>query len=266
MELTENTNKIKKIVKLVDNEIPMIQGEAYLRISPFDDYFMFTINTISGNINIPVDLTGMGVFYLSFFDTNQEIKIPNYTNIKDLEPTKGQVVFRISKEDSKRILSLTNNIFYISNRMESDNQFSDESVLYTGKFIKFNEFPGVILSEKLTKLEESKNKEIELLNNKITELEKKLNSLELEKVNLSAAIQSEITKNNNLLNGLNSIKGDLPSVKFNKITSLIDKNSSKTVDTKKIKETSKSEKGLESTSSILNKENTKPIKRIDTND
>jgi hypothetical protein len=265
MELAEN-NKLKKIVKLVDNNTPKLQGEAYLRISPFDDYFMFTLNSLVDGENIPINLVNMGTFYLSFFDQNQEIKIPNYTNIKDLEIDKGQVVFRISKEDSKRILSINNNVFYISNRMEDGDEVSDESVIYTGKFIKFDEFSEKVLSDKITELETTKNEEINNLLDKIASLEETILKLEEDKVNLNNSLQNEILKNNNLVDGIESIKNKLTQEEITKINTVVEKNITKIKDSKKLKNPIKSVKGLENTSAILNKENSKPIKRQDLDD
>ena len=56
--------------------------------------------------------------------------------MEDLDLSQGQVLFRISAEDSKKILKLNNDNFYISTRgVSPEGDVSDESVLYTGKFL-----------------------------------------------------------------------------------------------------------------------------------
>lgn len=120
---------------------PLPQGDATIRISPFDDYFLFTLyqDSSSGNLDIPIpiDLSSVGALYISFIGENDEIRISYHTQVAEVNMAAGQVLFRISKEESKKILVLDNNNFYISSvKVDIEgNAVSDESVLYTGKFL-----------------------------------------------------------------------------------------------------------------------------------
>ena len=88
------------------SEAPLPQGDGSIRISPFDDYFLFTLYDEKDGQNVPIDLSNVGTIYISFIGTNDEVKIPNYTNVNEINMSGGQVLFRISAENGKRILGL----------------------------------------------------------------------------------------------------------------------------------------------------------------
>ena len=129
----------KKFTSLNPTSEPLPQGEGIIRISPFDDYVIFTLFDETGKDgemeDTPIDLSNVGILTLVFTGANDEIRIPNWTQVKDVDLSQGQVLFRINKEDSKKILALDNQNFYISTRMEDESGVSDESVLYTGTFL-----------------------------------------------------------------------------------------------------------------------------------
>jgi hypothetical protein len=120
------------------------QNEASIIVSPFDDFvkFIFYDNSLQEATGATdpqlLDLSSVGTLYLSFFndETNDEIRVSNYTNISGINPAQGEVVFKISKEESKKILGFTSNIFYVSSRLEVGQSKSDETLLYTGKWFK----------------------------------------------------------------------------------------------------------------------------------
>lgn len=133
---------------------PLPQGDATIRISPFDDYFLFTLfqDPSSGDLTIPIpiDLTSVGSLYISFIGENDEIRIAYHQQVAEVDMSSGQVLFRISKEESKKILALDNNNFYISSLMvdKEGNAVSDESVLYTGKFLTLTDEAQKSMTEK----------------------------------------------------------------------------------------------------------------------
>lgn len=139
----------KKFKNLSVNEQPMPQGEGSIRISPFDDYFIFTLYDEIDNVDSPIDLSNVGTIFMVFIGTNDEIRIPNYTNVQDVDLSSGQVLFRISKNESQKILALNNRNFYISTRMTDPDGSSDESVLYTGTFMTFNAAAKTSLTQQL---------------------------------------------------------------------------------------------------------------------
>lgn len=139
----------KKFKNLSVNEEPKPQGEGVVRISPFDDYFIFTLYDEIDGVNSPIDLSNVGTIYMVFIGKTDEIRIPNYTNVQDINMSGGQVLFRIGKDDSQKILALDNRNFYISTMMVDPDGMSDESVVYTGTFLSFKESAKVSISKQL---------------------------------------------------------------------------------------------------------------------
>jgi len=148
------------------------QGDGTIRISPFDDYILFTLYEDVKEQSNPIDLSNVGKLYLSFIGENDTIRVPYYTNVKEVDLSQGQALFRISESDSKKILSLDNNNFYVSTQMVSENgNESDESVLYTGTFLSFADEAKESMTSKYDTLLEATTTEIAALNEKIIVLE-----------------------------------------------------------------------------------------------
>ena len=171
----------KKLTALDPTALPLPQGDGAIRISPFDDYIIFTLYDDTGEDgemeSTPIDLSNVGTLTLVFIGETDEIRIPNWTRVQEVDLAQGQVLFKIDKESSKKILALDNKNFYISTRMEDPSGESDESVLYTGTFLgiadaaqqsltsKLND-QGLVYSKELAKL----NEQIVKLNSQISEM------------------------------------------------------------------------------------------------
>lgn len=172
------------------------QSEGYINITPFDNFIKFVFYDNSetkatrNSTQELLDLTNVGTLYITFTDneSGDEIRIENYRNIKGLSPAQGEVVFRISKDQSKKILKFNNSIFYISSALRINSERSDETMLYTGNWFNANEKPKIILSERVKELEEKlleSNNELalekEASDNIIRKLEKETSVLQKEK-------------------------------------------------------------------------------------
>lgn len=166
----KETQVYKKFVNLSVNEEPKPQGEGTIKISPFDDYFIFTIFDETDGVNTPIDLSNVGTLYMVFIGEKDEIRIPNYTNVQNVDMASGQVLFRVDSDDAKKILALDNRNFYISTKMVDPNGQSDESVLYTGTFLSFTEEPKISLSRQLEEARIQYSKEIAALQEQVTKL------------------------------------------------------------------------------------------------
>tara|TARA_R110002153_G_scaffold11196_14_gene43257 strand:+ start:2453 stop:3355 length:903 start_codon:yes stop_codon:yes gene_type:complete len=130
----------QRFVDLAVNETPLPQGDATIRISPFDDYFLFTLYDEVDGEDTPIDLSNVGSIFMNFIGTSDEIDIKNHTQVEEVDLSQGQVLFRITRSDSKKVLALDNNNFYISTKMVNpdDGSISDESVLYQGIWLAFD--------------------------------------------------------------------------------------------------------------------------------
>jgi hypothetical protein len=141
----------QRFVNLSVNEEALPQGDGVIRISPFDDYFIFTIYDEIGNEDTPVDLSNVGSIFLSFIGSKDEIVIKNHTQVEEVDLSQGEVLFKITKSDSKKILALDNNNFYVSTQMlsETDDSVSDESILYQGIWLSFEDSTRISLTSQI---------------------------------------------------------------------------------------------------------------------
>lgn len=141
----------QRFVNLSVNEEPLPQGDGVIRISPYDDYFLFTLYDEIDGEDTPIDLSNVGNIYINFIGTSDEINIKNHTQVEEVDLSQGEVLFKISKSDSKKVFALDNNNFYISTKMidETDGSISDESVLYQGQWLGFDVANKVTLTAQL---------------------------------------------------------------------------------------------------------------------
>lgn len=221
---TYNTQEIvKQIDALSINEEKLSQGNAYIGISPFDDYFMFTIYKEVDGEDVAIDLSQLGTIYINFYGENEEVKIANFDNVQDIDLSQGQILFKVSKENGKKILKFKNNSFYISNRLVVDNQISDESVIYSGQFFQFNKLPGIKDADMVKRVTSEANQTITALD--------KLNTLYKKDI---------ITKNNeiNSLINTNGVLRNLTDSLFDEFDVIMNKltGNDKTTLNKRLKE------------------------------
>lgn len=191
----------KRVTNLSKNEKVYEQGDGIMKIAPFDNYYLFTIYSELNLENVPVDLHNMGSFFLTFKDKSSEVKIENFKNTKDVNPTIGQILFRISQEEAEKILSLDTNIFYVTSFLRDENSKSDETVIYSGRFAEYNEANLTSLTDEIEKLKNEldevkaeKLKNETQLNTQITELSDSLVKLR----NEYASVQEDLDNYKNL--------------------------------------------------------------------
>ena len=122
-----------------------------IRISLFDDYYLFTIYDEIDNEDTPIDLSNVGDLYLNFIGSTDEIDILNHTQVDEIDLAQGQILFRITRSDSKKILALDNNNFYISSKMvdPTDGSTSDETVLYQGVWLAVDDANRITLTRQI---------------------------------------------------------------------------------------------------------------------
>ena len=183
------------------NEQPLPQGDGSIKISPFDDYFLFTLYEDIEGEDRPIDLSNVGNIYISFIGDNDQIRIPYYTNVQDLDLSQGQVMFRISGEDSKKILSLDNDNFYISTQgVSPEGDESDESVLYTGKFLPLTEAARETLTSQIQDLQLAYAKDTAALQTELAAVKKERDDLAQQVADQDATIQALRSSNQELSN------------------------------------------------------------------
>jgi hypothetical protein len=167
------------------------QNEARIIVSPFDDFikFVFYDNSVQEATGASepqlLDLSDVGKLYMSFYDseTNDEVRVENYTNISGLNPAQGEVVFKINKEQSKKVLGFNSREFYVSSRLEIGEDKSDETLLYTGKWLRPED-----------KYSENASEVIETLNDANVDLSNKLKAEKDASATMITDLENEIKR------------------------------------------------------------------------
>jgi hypothetical protein len=196
----------KKFQTTSTQEQPLPQGDGVIRISPFDDYFLFTLYEDTDGEDTPIDLSNVGVVYLSFIGGSDEIRIPYYTNVEDLDLSQGQVLFRISAEDSKKILKLNNDNFYISTRgVSPEGDVSDESVLYTGKFLSLTAAARESLTAQIQDLQLQYSRDTAVLQTQLAAITKERDGLAQLVADQNTTIQALKNSNQEMSNVISEI-------------------------------------------------------------
>lgn len=206
----------QRFVNLSVNELPLPQGDGMIRISPFDDYFLFTLYDEVDGEDKPIDLSNVGTLYLNFLGDTDDIDIKNHTQVDEVDLAQGEVLFRITRSDSKKILALNNNNFYISTKMidPDDGSTSDESVLYQGIWLAVDDANRITLTSQIE--EQRLEYSIEL-----AKLQAEIEALKIENGELvSSAEEDDLTiqalqnSNDEMTNEIAELTKDLKSTKI----------------------------------------------------
>jgi hypothetical protein len=203
----------KKFKNLSVNEQILPQGEGTIRISPFDDYIIFTLYDEIGGVDSPIDLSNVGTIYMVFIGKTDEIRIPNYTNVQNVDLSTGQVLFRIDKNNSQKILALDNRNFYISTMVTDPDGNSDESVIYTGTFLSFVESAKVSLTQQIENDRIEYAKQLALLQETIDRLNQEILQKDTLIAQQIAVIETLTKSNQNLSNEIAVMAERVPSSK-----------------------------------------------------
>lgn len=207
----------KKFKNLSVNEGPKPQGEGSIRISPFDDYFIFTLYDEIDGVDSPIDLSNVGTIYMVFIGKNDEIRIPNYTNVQDIDMSSGQVLFKIGKNESQKILALDNRNFYISTMMVDPDGSSDESVIYTGTFLSFEESAKVSLTQQLEDARLEYSKQLAELQVAVDRLNQDIGQKDNLIAEQTAVIESLKQSNQNLSNEIGVLSEKISSTEAERL-------------------------------------------------
>ena len=92
-------------------------GQAYITVSPFDNYYKFTFFQKASDGTIKnIDLSSSGDFSMVFINNqNNKVKAPSIVDNNIAKPAKGELAFKVDETLSSQILQFTNRKFYISN-------------------------------------------------------------------------------------------------------------------------------------------------------
>ena len=206
----------QRFVNLSVNEEPLPQGDGMIRISQFDDYYLFTLYDEVDGEDKPIDLSNVGNLYLNFIGDKDDIDILNHTQVDEVDLSQGEVLFRITRSDSKKILALSNNNFYISTKMidPSDGSTSDESVLYQGIWLSVDDANRITLTRQIEEARVEYSILLGRLQDEITALKAENAELVTSASEDDVVIQSLQNSNEELTNEIAELTKDLKSSKI----------------------------------------------------
>ncbi len=187
-----------------------------IRISPFDDYFLFTLFDEIDGEDTPIDLSNVGTLYLNFIGDTDDIDIKNHTQVEEVDLSQGEVLFRITRSDSKKILALNNNNFYISTKMidPSDGSTSDESVLYQGIWLAVDDANRTTLTSQIEEQRLEYSIELAKLQAEIEALKKENEALSVSAAEDQLTIQGLQASNEEMVDEIAELSKNLKSTKI----------------------------------------------------
>lgn len=193
-----NTNisitTVGKDAQELDNII-FSQGKAIILLNEYDNRIRFKIydRNISDNQLEPLNLSTNSFLRLSFItDNGQKIYIDQKVS-QDIDPLVGEIEFLIDGEISQKILIQKDKRFFIIS--SSDDNATDETVVYQGRYENFSNRSKVI-----EEFEIEKNKEISEKIKQLEKLQKDFESKKLEAEESIAINQNLIAQQELLLN------------------------------------------------------------------
>ena len=99
------------------------QGKAYIRISPFDNYYKFTFykQGADGNTQL-IDLESSGTYYMVFLNnSNKKVSAPSIDDKNIANSAKGELAFKVSETLATEVLQYTDRTYNITNRPPASN-------------------------------------------------------------------------------------------------------------------------------------------------
>jgi predicted nucleic acid-binding Zn-ribbon protein len=152
--------------------------------------------------------------------------------------------------------------------MDAGDEKSDESVIYMGKFISFEDFPKKTLTERIEELQKQHQEELKALNAKLTKETERAKETQVEVESLKLLLKQEQTKNTTLVNQLDKLVSEVSKAKADEVLQTVTNNITdiktgqvKLQEDSKKANSKKSDKELENMNSIVNEEKSKPVKR-----
>jgi|TARA_R100000900_G_scaffold34235_3_gene27829 cell division protein FtsB len=203
----------QRFVNLSVNEKPLPQGDATIRITPFDDFYLFTLFDEIDGEDTPIDLSNVGSLFLNFIGDTDDIDIKNHTQVEEVDLSQGEVLFRITRSNSKKILALNNNNFYISTKMvdPTDGSTSDESVIYQGLWLAASDANRISLTSQIEEQRLEYSIELAKLQAEITDLKAQIAELVNSAAEDDVTIEALRNSNEELTNEVAELSKDLKS-------------------------------------------------------
>lgn len=170
------------------------QGELVLPIDPSDNFIKFTVYEADAKDQTKqnfANLNNNSKFNLNF-GTDTTFVYPSLTDQSVENPSKGQIAFRIPKDQAKKILQSTDNLVFITLIAED----GSETLMYTGQWQSSANYANILNAADKAKSQLQNDPQVIIagLNETITQLQNELqksnNKVVSQKAGLSSAVAS----------------------------------------------------------------------------
>jgi len=191
--ITVATENLLIMEKDENNTIAFGQGNLWMIINPFDNVIKFKIYKKKNNKQIPSNLALGNTINLVFIDsTENKLRFTNINDSTKENLSQGEIIFKITSDNSTKILNSSNNTFYITS-ISKDNS---ETIIYHGRWYSVS---NVSIVEDHIKNSNEFTQKQSTIETKIIELEDQITSLTNTNniTNINTAPTN--TTNNNLL-------------------------------------------------------------------
>lgn len=173
------------LLKYGDGSMEVIfgQGDLILPIDPTDNFFKIKVyekNPANPKTQSPANLNNNSTFTLTFGSDSKFV----YNGLTDpayVDPSKGELAFRIPKDQAKKILGTTDTTLFISLIGED----GTETLLYTGKWLPSSQYSTVLKAN-----EAAQNALLNDPQTVISELREKISKLESDNATLRKRLET----------------------------------------------------------------------------
>lgn len=188
---------------------------ADILLSPFDNFFLFTIESELNGLRVATDLSVYREAYLTFKDNESyAVRVKSSSLFETEEAKRGEVNFVVLSYDALQIRKIKSKNFLISVIRDYPNDNSDETVIFSGTWDLFEKSA----ENNYNRVASSQNVLIQENNIKIASLEAEKSSLLSDIESLNDITNSKEAEKTSLENILNSNLSKLSSLKTSGLT------------------------------------------------
>lgn len=174
-------------------------------ISPFDNFFLFTIESQVNGVRAATDLSVYREAYLTFKDSEEyAVRIKSSPLFGQESAKQGELPFTMLSYDAKQVRKLKQRSFIISVARDYPDGTSDETVIYTGSWSLFEQSAeleynrieigiNATIQADATRIEQLTG-ERTLLLSEIAALEEAVAAAEIEKSSLETTLYANLAK------------------------------------------------------------------------
>lgn len=202
--------KNQKITSINTNEIIAFgQGKLPIIITPFDNVIKFKIYTNTTDQSIPFNLNLNSKIKLVFNSKQNTIAFNNVNDQTKENLSEGEIMFKFSKDDSLKIISSSDRVFYIT-VMSSD---GTETSLYSGQWYLDTERDIVtaLYKDAISSLNTDTKNDIKIQEIIIKNEETPINNVNISNVPMTISNSNEVV-NQTIINDVITVPGYVSGV------------------------------------------------------